>query len=182
MSPNALQERVVLVDTDDESIGDMEKLEAHRRGVLHRAFSVFIFTSDHKIFLQRRAAIKYHSGGLWTNTCCGHPRPGEAVEAAASRRLKEEMGIDCPLEEIFSFIYKSTFDDGLIEHELDHVFVGKSDTTPDPDRNEVWEWKTLSLDGIREEMTSHPDLFTSWFRICFERMAESPLLGSVGQE
>jgi isopentenyl-diphosphate Delta-isomerase len=162
-------ERVVLVDMDDCPIGEMEKMEAHRRGVLHRAISVFVFDRHGQMLLQQRAAAKYHSPGLWTNTCCSHPRPDEPVQSAAARRLKEEMGMTCSLERRFSFVYRTDFDDGLVEHELDHVFVGWTDDAPQPDPEEVAGWRYAPTHVVREEINRNPQHFTTWFRICFER-------------
>ena len=171
----ATSEEVVLVDREDRPVGRMEKLEAHRRGLLHRAFSVFVFNHRGEMLLQRRAMDKYHSSGLWSNTCCSHPRPGEAVERAAERRLWEEMGMACDLDRRFSFVYRADFSSGLVEHELDHVFVGWSDAVPSPNPGEVAEWRYATPDEIRAEMEGDPALFTAWFRICFERAAEAAL-------
>lgn len=167
------EERVVLVDPSDQVIGHMEKMEAHRKGALHRAFSVFVFNPRGELLLQRRAHNKYHSRGLWTNTCCSHPRPGESLLEAASRRLHEEMGMACSLETRFSFIYRSDLESGLIEHELDHVLVGWSDQKPRPNPREVLEWRYASPEVIREELMMDADRYTIWFRICFEQAAES---------
>ena len=169
------EERVVLVDSDDRVLGEMEKLLAHRTGSLHRALSVFVFNGRGELLLQRRSPEKYHSGGLWTNTCCSHPRPGEAVSDAAVRRLEEEMGMECPLEHRFAFVYRSELDRGLIEHEFDHVFVGHSDAEPDPDPSEVSEWRYAPVETIRSELADDPARFTSWFRICFESAVEAAL-------
>ena len=158
-------ERVILVDENDSVVGSAEKLEAHRDGKLHRAFSIFVFDSERRMLLQRRAINKYHSGGLWSNTCCGHPRPGETTEAAAERRLAEEMNFDCHLHEVFRFTYRAELADGLVEHELDHVFVGEYDGVPVPSPLEVEEWKWMSLDELRTEMTEKPENFTAWLKI-----------------
>src|SRR4030042_2763439 len=128
-----VMEKIILVDENDREIGTEEKLKTHEQGKLHRAFSIFVFNSKGELLLQRRAKGKYHSGGLWTNTCCSHPREGEKLEEAVHRRLKQEMGLDCPLKEAFSFIYKVRFENGLFEHELDHVFIGRVDGKPVPD-------------------------------------------------
>jgi isopentenyl-diphosphate delta-isomerase len=160
-------EQVVLVDEQDNEIGVMEKLQAHVEGRLHRAFSVFICNTQGELLLQQRAAGKYHSASLWTNTCCSHPRPGEGVTDAAHRRLKEEMGLSCELKEAFSFVYKVRFDNNLTEHEFDHVFTGISDTVPIPDTNEVGDWKYVHPDAINEDLAAHPEKYTEWFRICF---------------
>ncbi len=157
------EERVILVDAEDEVIGTAGKLEAHERGVLHRAFSVFVVNEAGEVLLQRRAAIKYHGGGLWSNSCCGHPRPGEATGVAARRRLREEMSIDCPLEPVFSFTYRADMASGLIEHEIDHVFVGRSSRDPLPDPAEVEAWRWASPDRILNELAEEPSRFTPWF-------------------
>lgn len=160
-------EEVILVDDQDRPIGTMEKMEAHAKGQLHRAFSIFVFNSDGELLLHQRAFDKYHSGGLWTNTCCSHPRPGESVLEAGHRRLMEEMGMACDLQERFSFVYRSELDQGLIEHELDHVMFGVSDDLPVLNPEEVAAYRYASLEEISEEMTDDPDLFTEWFKICF---------------
>lgn len=160
-------EEVILVDDQDRPIGTMEKMEAHEKGLLHRAFSIFVFNSDGELLLHQRAFDKYHSGGLWTNTCCSHPRPGESVLEAGQRRLMEEMGMACDLQERFSFVYRSELDQGLIEHELDHVMFGVSDDLPVLNPEEVAAYRYASLEEISEEMTDDPDLFTAWFKICF---------------
>lgn len=162
------QESVILVDEQDHETGVMEKMEAHRQGLLHRAFSVFVFNGQGELLLQRRALSKYHSAGLWTNTCCSHPRPGEATLDAAHRRLREEMGMDCDLALKTTFIYKTPFDNGLTEHELDHVFTGRSDQQPLINTGEVegFAWKPLAV--IRKDMEAQPELYTSWFRIALQ--------------
>jgi isopentenyl-diphosphate Delta-isomerase len=166
------EEQVVLVNERDEELGTMGKLEAHQKGALHRAFSVFLFDREGRLLLQRRASGKYHSAGLWTNTCCSHPRQGETLEAAAQRRLREEMGIEGHLEHRFSFIYKAGFDNGLHEHELDHVFFGRSDATPSPDPEEVAEWKRVPVQELDAEMKAHPERFTVWLRDCWPRILQ----------
>lgn len=162
-------EQVILVDEQDNEIGIMEKQEAHVQGVLHRAISVFVFNSKNELLLQQRAAGKYHSALLWTNTCCSHPRPGESVSDAARRRLYEEMGIECTLEKAFSFIYTAGFDNGLTEHEYDHVFTGVSDVVPMPDDNEVAAWKYISREELKKSVEAEPGLYTEWFRICIDK-------------
>ncbi|MCD6012408.1 MAG: isopentenyl-diphosphate delta-isomerase, type 1 [Flavipsychrobacter sp.] len=159
-------EYVVLVDEKDNETGVMEKLEAHREGKLHRAVSVFIFNSKNEMLLQQRAAGKYHSGGLWTNACCSHPRQGESVYYAAIRRLYEEMGLKCALVEIFSFVYKAHLDNDLTEHEFDHVFTGVADAIPVPDSTEVAQWKYMSLSQLEADVRDHPEHYTEWFKIC----------------
>jgi isopentenyl-diphosphate Delta-isomerase len=165
-----LQERVVLVDRADRAIGASSKLVAHQRGQLHRAFSVLVLNTDGNLLLQRRAATKYHSGGLWSNTCCGHPRPGEVTVAAASRRLAEELNVPCRLSRLFSFRYRAELPGGMREHELDHVFVGQSDIHPVPDPAEVSEWRYAPLAALRSEMASTPTRFTVWFHILVRQL------------
>lgn len=166
------EEFVILVDENDQEIGQMEKMEAHEKGLLHRAFSVFVFDKEGKFLLQRRALSKYHSGGLWTNTCCSHPRQGETTKQAAVRRLGEELGFEADVEEQFSFIYKSKLDKGLTEHELDHVFFAtyEGDIIPNPE--EVAEVKYVGLDDLKNDMTNHPENYTEWFKICFNEVLE----------
>jgi isopentenyl-diphosphate delta-isomerase len=165
-------EKVVLVNEKDEVVGSMEKIEAHEKALLHRAFSVFVINKNNELMLQRRALEKYHSPGLWTNTCCSHPRVDETYEAGAHRRLVEEMGFDCDLKDIFSFIYKAPFDNGLTEHELDHVFVGYCETEPVINTDEVDSWKWISIDDLKKDMSEHPDDYTVWFKIIFEKFAQ----------
>ncbi len=164
-----MEERVILVDENDREIGSEEKIQAHRRGKLHRAFSIFIFNSKGEMLLQRRARNKYHSGGLWSNACCSHPRSGESLEGAVHRRLKEEMGFDINLEEAFHFIYKAKVGN-LTEHELDHVFVGEYDGEVSPDPEEVEEYVWAELEQIREDMKTHPENYTEWFKSAFEKV------------
>jgi isopentenyl-diphosphate delta-isomerase len=156
--------KVILVDQNDIEIGQVEKLEAHKKGVLHRAFSVFIFNKRNELLLQRRAFGKYHSEGLWTNTCCSHPAPNESTLDAAHRRLSEEMGMSGELKHVFSFIYNEALDNGLIEHELDHVFIGYSEENPRMDENEAIDFKWLSLEDLLVDIKLHPMSYTVWFR------------------
>lgn len=169
---SVVKEEVILVDENDRAAGACEKMEAHRKGLLHRAFSVFIFDRKGRLLLQRRALGKYHSGGLWTNTCCGHPRPGEDINRAAKRRLKEEMGLDCELREVFHFTYHAKLENGLTEHEYDHVFFGECDADPMPDPMEAAGWKFVDCDQLKQETRSRPGSFTAWFRLCFDKMYE----------
>jgi isopentenyl-diphosphate delta-isomerase len=162
------EEKVILVDSNDLQTGLAGKMEAHRQGWLHRAFSVFLFNSNNELLLHQRAIEKYHSAGLWTNTCCSHPRPGESIEAAAHRRLAEEMGISVPLTKLFHFTYRAELEGGLIEHEFDHVFFGRYGGIPSPDPVEVADWKYLGIPAIKKELEQDPQRYTSWFRICFE--------------
>ncbi len=159
-------EKVVLVDEFDNAIGLMEKQEVHIKGLLHRAISVFVFNSDGELLIHQRAEGKYHSALLWTNTCCSHPRDGEPVDKAASRRLYEEMGISCELEKVFSFVYKAELTNGLTEHELDHVFVGITDDLPKPDLTEVTAWKYVSQEELTKDVVANPDIYTEWFKLC----------------
>ena len=163
-------EQVILVDEHDNEIGVEEKTAAHVNGKLHRAFSIFVFDSHGKLLLQKRAAHKYHSGDLWSNACCGHPRPGEGTEQAAHRRLKEEMGFDCELKNIHSFSYRTEFDNGLIEHEYDHVFVGRTDLQPQHDPSEVGDWKWVEPGWLTSDVKQHPERYTVWFRRCLDEV------------
>ena len=165
-----MDEQVVLVDSDDREIGQEDKLAAHQRGVLHRAFSVFVLDDRGRMLLQRRAPDKYHSGGLWSNACCGHPRPGEAVGEGARRRLREEMGFDCPLEPAFVFTYEADVGSGLCEHEVDHVLIGRFNgrPTPDPAEADAWRWATVT--DLARDVLHEPDHYTAWFKIAFERL------------
>ena len=165
-------EYVVLVDESDHQIGLMEKQAAHVTPHLHRAFSVFIFNSKGELLLQQRALSKYHSPGLWTNTCCSHPRAGETLEEATSRRLMEEMGMACDMHEVYTFIYKAYVGEGLTEHEFDHVFIGQSDDLPEINRDEVEAWKYMSLDDLKADIGNHPEHYTEWFKITFEEMTQ----------
>ena len=165
-----MKEEVILVTEMDEPTGTMDKMEAHRKARLHRAFSVFVFNSKGEMLIQQRAQNKYHSGGLWTNTCCSHPRPGEDTVSAAQRRLKEELGFSVPLQEAFEFIYKTGFENGLTEHEYDHVFIGTYDGEVTPDREEVSDYCFKPLEEIRQGMETHPHQYTEWFKIAFPRL------------
>lgn len=167
-------ERVVLVDRFDTEIGSEEKLRAHQGGMLHRAFSVFVFHPSGALLLQKRAADKYHSGGLWSNTCCGHPRPGKELRAEAQRRLREEMGIECALEEVFDFQYRSTLQDGLTENELDHVFIGMSAEEPTPDPTEVSEWRWRLPRQIEQDLAADAASYTVWFPLAWRRLMHHP--------
>ena len=164
------EEKVILVDENDKPIGTMGKLEVHQKGQLHRAFSVFIFNDKGELLLQRRALSKYHSAGLWTNTCCSHPQPNEETLAAANRRLQEEMGMDTILIHKTSFIYKTPFDNGLTEHEFDHVFIGQSNENPIINPEEVYSFKWMTLEKVKEAIKKDPENFTSWFRIALENV------------
>ncbi len=162
-------EEVILVDENDNEIGLMEKMEAHEKALLHRAFSVFVFNKKGELLLQQRALHKYHSGGLWTNTCCSHPRKGEEVIQSAHRRLMEEMGFDCELELKHKFIYKAPFTNGLTEHELDYIFTGEYEISPNPNPDEVASYKWIDMNELQKEIEEHPENFTVWFRIILDQ-------------
>ncbi|CAI8397361.1 MAG: Isopentenyl-diphosphate Delta-isomerase [Formosa sp. Hel3_A1_48] len=164
-----IEEKVILVNENDEQIGLMPKMEAHEKAVLHRAFSVFIFNSKNELMLQQRAAHKYHSPLLWTNTCCSHQRDGESNIQAGTRRLQEEMGFTTPLKETTSFIYKAPFDNGLTEHELDHIMIGHYEKAPSINPDEVEAWKWMPLEEVRLDIAAQPELYTAWFKIIFEK-------------
>jgi isopentenyl-diphosphate delta-isomerase len=165
-------DKVILVDKNDQEIGSEEKLKAHQEGKLHRAFSIFIFNSKGEWLLQKRARAKYHSGGQWTNACCSHPRPGETILQAAHRRLKEEMGFDTELKEIFSFVYKVKFKNGLWEHEFDHVLIGDFDGRPKPSPEEAEDWRWLNLAQLKRKVRKNPGQYTYWFRQVLEKVAK----------
>lgn len=166
----SLEEKVVLVDKHDNEIGLSSKLEAHRDSLLHRAISVFIVNSKGEWLLHRRALHKYHSAGLWSNTCCSHPFPGESTEAAAIRRLREEMGMSTSLTPIFTFIYQADLENGFAEHELDHVFVGISDADPVINPNEVCEWKRIDFQTLKKDICTYPEKYSIWFKQVFEKV------------
>ncbi len=165
-------EQVILVDEQDRQLGTMEKMEAHLKGELHRAFSIFIFNEKNEMLLQQRAFSKYHSGGLWTNACCSHPRPNEATIDAANRRLHEELGFSSPLTKIFDFQYTATFDNGLIEHEFDHVYIGHYEGKINSNPVEVQEFCYNNVDDIFASVLSHPHKYTAWFCIAFPKVME----------
>lgn len=165
---NMRNDKVILVDSNDRAIGEMEKMQAHIAGVLHRAFSVFVFHPDGRLLLQRRADIKYHSPGLWTNTCCSHQQPGETTLQAAGRRLNEEMGMKCHIEDVYGFIYKAEVGDGLTEHEFDHILIGITDAKPQINPDEVSEYKYMYIPEIIADLKAMPERYTVWFRIIFE--------------
>ena len=164
-----MEEYVILVDKNDNQIGLMPKMMAHEKALLHRAFSVFIFNDKHELMLQRRALHKYHSPGLWTNTCCSHQREGETNLEAGQRRLMEEMGFVAELKEVTSFIYRAPFDNGLTEHELDHVMIGYYNDEPRINKDEVAEWKWMDPELVKKDIEANPDLYTAWFKIIFNK-------------
>ena len=163
---------LILVDEMDNPVGEMEKMEVHQKALLHRAFSIFIFNGNGQMLLQQRAEDKYHSPGLWTNTCCSHPCVGQQTEEAAEKRLQEEMGFTVPLRKAFDFTYKASFENGLTEHEYDHVFIGKYDGVIDPDKAEVKDHCFAGMDEIKNSIRSHPKKYTEWFKIAFPKVEE----------
>ncbi len=163
------EEQVVLVNENDEKIGLMPKQEAHEKGVLHRAFSVFVFNGKNQLMMQQRALHKYHSPGLWTNTCCSHQRDEETSLEAGKRRLFEEMGFSTVLKETTSFIYKAPFDNGLTEHELDHILVGNFEGIPEINTEEVASWKWMDLEDVKKDIQNNPEIYTAWFKIIFDK-------------
>lgn len=164
-------EEIILVDSSDRQVGTGEKMDVHRQGRLHRAFSIYVFNSKGQLMLQKRHSAKYHSGGLWTNTCCSHPRNGELLRDAAHRRLKDEMGFDCELREAFSFIYQVPLDKGLTEHEYLHVFIGQYDGEPviNPEEAEGWKW--IAFSELQRDMKENPQNYTKWFQLTIDRLA-----------
>lgn len=163
------EDNVILVNENDEPIGLMPKMEAHEKAVLHRAFSVFILNKNNQLMLQQRAAHKYHSPLLWTNTCCSHQKENETNLEAGNRRLMEEMGFETPLKELFHFIYKAPFDNGLTEHELDHVMIGYFEDEPKINQEEVESWKWMDIEAVKADMEQNPDIYTVWFKIIFDK-------------
>ncbi|GAA4327058.1 isopentenyl-diphosphate Delta-isomerase [Mucilaginibacter gynuensis] len=165
-----MKDSIIIVNAEGQAKGTMDKMAAHRTGTLHRAFSIFIFNRQGQLLLQQRAFDKYHSGGLWTNTCCSHPRLGEFTLDAAHRRLQEEMGMIAELNELFQFSYRHEFDNGLIENEFDHVFLGVNDDIPQPNASEVASFRYVDPDELLSEIAANPELFTAWFKICLEKV------------
>jgi len=166
---SSLDQRVILVDEHDKELGVKDKLAVHQQGDLHRCFSIFIFNKSGKMLLQKRAADKYHSGGLWSNACCGHPYPGTTTQAAAEERLKYEMGLDCSLREAFSFLYQTKLENGFVEYEFDHVFIGSADSDPRPNQAEVQDWRWINMASLEAELKDKPETFTYWFKICYQQ-------------
>lgn len=159
-----LRDKVILVDQNDLEVGTIDKMEAHIKGMLHRAFSIFLFNSKKEMLIHQRAAGKYHGGGLWTNACCSHPQPGEELKASAMERLYFEMGLQCDLQKAFSFIYHAPVENSLIEHEYDHVYIGFTDDTPIPNPEEVQDYRWISTPDLKREIATEPDKFTFWFK------------------
>lgn len=166
------EDKVILVNEHDDMVGIMDKMEAHKQGLLHRAFSIFIFNSKGETLLQQRAVTKYHSGGLWTNACCSHPMPGEKTIDAALRRLNEELGFETPVEKIFDFVYKAEFDNGLTEYEFDHVFAGEYEGNIESNPAEVSDFCYKEISEIRDMLQTHPQKFTAWFHLAFPKIEE----------
>lgn len=169
MKETAMEESIIEVNVNDKEIGSIEKMEAHYKGILHRAFSIIVYNSKNELLLQKRNREKYHSPGLWTNTCCSHPRYGEGLEEAALRRLKEEMGFVCNIKEMSSFMYKIEFNNGLTENEYDHVFLGTFNGEIHPNLDEIEEYKWLGIDDIRIDIKNNPDSYTYWFKYLFNK-------------
>ena len=165
-----MTEYLILVDEKDKQWGKLEKLLVHQLGLLHRAFSVFIFNSNGELLLQQRADSKYHSAGLWTNTCCSHPRFGEEIYWAIERRLQEEMGMSCKTDFAFSFIYKTKFENGLTEHEYDHVYFGVTDNLPVPEKSEVKNYRYMNIENLETDIRIHPENYTEWMKICLPQV------------
>lgn len=164
-----MKQEVILVDEADCAVGTEEKMKVHEEGLLHRAFSVFIVNSKNELLLQKRAGSKYHSPGLWTNTCCSHPAPGEDLQQSAEKRLMEEMGFSCPLSWLFKFTYRTSFENKLIEHELDHVFIGKCNVQPTPNPAEVESWQWVDIDFLQRDVKNNPQKYTFWLRYVYDR-------------
>ena len=166
-------QKVILVDELDRAVGTEEKIKAHEKGLLHRAFSVFVINNQDELLLQKRASNKYHSPGLWTNTCCSHPAPGEDLQLSAEKRLLEEMGFSCPLTWIFKLTYKVSFENGLTEHELDHVFFGRFNDNPMPNPHEVEDWRWENIDSLKRDLIKNPHRYTYWFRHMYDQFYDS---------
>lgn len=166
-----MEDQVILVDLNDNQVGFAGKIAAHRSGALHRAISIFVFDAAGRVLLQKRASTKYHSGGLWSNTCCSHPRPNEDTANAARRRLREEMGVNCELQEVFSFVYQTQFNNGLIEHEYDHVFFGNHDGEPILNPEEADDWKWMDIRQLADDLREHPETYSFWLAACLDRVA-----------
>ena len=174
-----VKQQVVLVDKNNRKTGVEEKIKAHKEGKLHRAFSIFIFNSNGELLIQQRAKTKYHSGGLWSNTVCSHPKPNETYSQATHRRLKEEMGFDCKLKKLFCFIYNTGFQNGLIENEYDCVFIGKFGGEPKPNHKEIMNHKWISLKELKKDIISHPNKYSVWLKIALNRIKLSQIKEAI---
>jgi len=168
-----MKDDIILVDKNDNEIGTGKKMEVHKSGKLHRAFSILVFNPKGELMLQKRSRGKYHCGGLWTNTCCSHPRPGEKLGQATHRRLVEEMGFDCGLQEVFSFVYKARFSNELTEHEFDHVFVGEYEDEPKLNPEEAEDWRWGKMDEVAKDIENNPEKYTFWFREILKKYQEN---------
>lgn len=173
---SSMKEFVVLVDKNNRKKGIMEKLQAHKEGLLHRAFSIFVFNAKNELLLQQRAMEKYHCGGIWTNTVCSHPRPGETYHRAVHRRLMEEMGFDCKLKKLMTFVYTASFNNGLTENEYDAVFLGRFDKDPKLNVAEAMGFKWISLDDLRSEVKCFPEKYSPWLKIILGKVSNKELL------
>jgi isopentenyl-diphosphate delta-isomerase len=169
-------EQVILVDSRDNAIGTMEKYEAHHKGLLHRAFSILLFNSRGQLMLQQRAATKYHSAGLWSNTCCSHPQSDEALASAVKRRLRQEMEIEAPIHPLYKFIYRFEFSPDLVEHELDHVFYGETDAEPKLNKDEASAWCWVSWEELKRDIKDNKNAYTFWFKMIVERIVSDPVM------
>ncbi len=172
-------ENVILVDENDQEVGVMEKMQAHKEAVLHRAFSVFLWNENNELLLQKRQVDKYHCGGLWTNTCCSHPKVDETLAQAVERRLREEMDIACDTNWMYSFVYKADLGNGLFEHEFDHVYFGEYSGDPSPDANEVEDWKYMGIDALKQDILENPDHYTPWFKIILKEVLAKGILNTA---
>ena len=168
-----MRQKVILVDELDRVLGTEDKIKAHEKGLLHRAFSVFVINNEDELLLQKRASDKYHSPGLWTNTCCSHPAPGDDLQHSAEKRLSEEMGFSCSLTWAFKLIYRVSFDNGLTEHELDHVFFGRFNDNPMPNLHEVEDWRWENIDSLKHDLIKNPRQYTYWFRLMYDKFYDS---------
>lgn len=178
-----IMKKIILVNKRDKQIGTEEKIKAHREGKLHRAFSIFIFNSKGELLIQRRAKTKYHAPGLWANTCCSHPRPGKNLKTEAEKRLKEEMGIICNIKEVFSTIYNTKNEKygGLFEHEFDHIFIGKSNANPNPDKEEVEDWKWIKTGELKKDIKKNPKKYASWFKLIMKKILNKKMVLKINQ-
>jgi len=174
-----VKQQVILVDKNNRKIGVEEKIKTHKEGKLHRAFSIFIFNSNGELLIQQRAKTKYHSGGLWSNTVCSHPRPDETYEKAVHRRLKEEIGFDCKLKKLFCFIYNAGFQNGLIENEYDCVFIGKFNGKPKPNTKEIMNYKWISIKKLKQDIIKNPNKYTIWLKIALNRIKSSRIKEAI---
>ena len=173
------KQKVILVDKSNRKIGIGEKMKVHQKGLLHRAFSIFVFNSKRELLIQQRAKSKYHCGRMWANTCCSHPKPNETYSQATHRRLKQEMGFDCKLKKLFCFVYRKEFENGLIENEYDCVFIGKFDGTPKPNKKEVMNYKWISVKDLKKDIKKNPNKYTIWLKIALDRIKFSDIKEAI---